>query len=132
MSVYEASFAETLSLGEPERQRLSAMIDTLVSLNDRAREDGLLSLEEVISELSSSFLKLALQLVVDGSEPEEVRQVLQISRHADGFTGVEQAERMLIEAGVLAIQEGTNSRMLKTLLSAYLGEEAALKTMMEQ
>jgi flagellar motor component MotA len=131
MSVYEGCLSEILSLGEAERQRLSAMIETLVALNDEAREDGLLSLEERVPELSSSFLRLAVQLVVDGSEPEEVSRVLWVSRHADGFTGVEQAERILIEAGVLAILDGTNSRMLKTLLSAYLGEEAALKSTME-
>ena len=120
-----------LESSKPHRASLSELVDSIVALNDQAREDGLLSLEDKIPELSSDFLKIAIQLLVDGCETEEIEQVLRTVRHADGRTGSEQVERMMIEAGVLAIHRGTNSRMLKTILAAYLGEEAALKATLE-
>ena len=67
---------------------VKAKIIQLVSFSEKARRDGLLALEDDMDELNDDFLKKALQLVVDGTDPEIVRNVMQIdldameSRHA--------------------------------------------------
>ena len=64
--------------------------DTIVRLADRARRDGLLAIEDDVAELPDPFLRKGFQLVVDGSDPEVVRDVLQAdidgmaSRHRQG------------------------------------------------
>lgn len=52
-------------------------IKTLVSLAERARREGLLALDEEISNLEDDFLKRGIQLVVDGVDPELIRNILE-------------------------------------------------------
>lgn len=62
----------------------------LVALSDKARREGLLALESDASAASDEFLKRALQLAIDGTDPELVRDVLQLEitfleeRHRQG------------------------------------------------
>ncbi|MCS6984818.1 MAG: motility protein A [Leptospiraceae bacterium] len=50
----------------------------IVSFAEKARRDGLLALEDDMDRLDDPFLKKALQLVVDGTDAEIVRNVMQI------------------------------------------------------
>ena len=54
----------------------TALINLIVDLADKARRQGLLSLEEEAGKLSDPFLKKGLQLVVDGTDPETVRHLM--------------------------------------------------------
>ncbi|ODN31246.1 motility protein A [Fervidobacterium thailandense] len=51
---------------------------TLVSFAEKARREGLLSLEANIEELQDPFFKKAVQLVVDGTEPEVLRSMMEM------------------------------------------------------
>jgi chemotaxis protein MotA len=57
--------------------RPAAVISLLVSFADKARREGLLALEEEAEELDDAFFKKGIQLVVDGSDPELVRSILE-------------------------------------------------------
>jgi len=65
-------------------------IDNLVKISEKARREGLLSLESDISDIEDSFLKKGLQMVVDGTDAELVRNILDNelgameNRHAEG------------------------------------------------
>jgi chemotaxis protein MotA len=62
----------------------------LVALSDKARREGLLALESDANAASDEFLKRALQLAIDGTDPELVRDILQLEitfleeRHRQG------------------------------------------------
>lgn len=55
---------------------LIPVINTLGDLAELARRNGVLSLEEKLSDIQDSFLRRSVQLVVDGSDPEMVKTVL--------------------------------------------------------
>jgi chemotaxis protein MotA len=55
---------------------LLAMVQTIVSFAEKARREGLLSLESDVAELQDEFLKKSIQLVVDGTDPELVKAIL--------------------------------------------------------
>jgi len=55
----------------------AALIQTLVAFAERARRDGLLALEDEAEDLQDPFLKKGIRLVVDGTDPELVRTVLE-------------------------------------------------------
>jgi chemotaxis protein MotA len=71
-------------------QNSKEMIITLVSFSEKARREGLLALEDDLDELDDEFLKKGIQLVVDGTDPELVRRVMEteleyiMSRHDKG------------------------------------------------
>jgi chemotaxis protein MotA len=53
------------------------MIITLVSFSEKARREGLLALEDDLDELDDEFLRKGIQLVVDGTDPEMVKRILE-------------------------------------------------------
>lgn len=63
------------------------LIITLVSFSEKARREGLLALEDDLDELEDLFLRKGIQLVVDGTDPELVRRIMEtelenmMSRH---------------------------------------------------
>ena len=52
-------------------------IDQLTELANKARKDGLLSLEASAAETTDPFMKSAIMLLVDGSDADRVRAVLE-------------------------------------------------------
>jgi chemotaxis protein MotA len=52
-------------------------IATLVSLAEKARKEGLLALEAQVKAIEDPFLKRGLQMGIDGTDPEELRSVLE-------------------------------------------------------
>jgi len=48
-----------------------------VYFTEKARREGILALEEEAEALDDEFIKKGLQLVVDGSDPELVRNILE-------------------------------------------------------
>jgi chemotaxis protein MotA len=62
----------------PQKQDVAEMIRTLVSFSEKARREGLLALEDDIQDVDEDFLKTGIQLVVDGTDPELVRNILEV------------------------------------------------------
>lgn len=54
-----------------------ALVELIVNLAQQARKDGLLSLESKIEEFDNHFLKEGLSMVVDGIEPDYIRDILE-------------------------------------------------------
>lgn len=65
------------------------LIDSLVELAQIARKNGLLALEEKANELEDPFFKRSLMLIVDATEAEQVKEMLEAEvesmadRHAE-------------------------------------------------
>lgn len=53
------------------------MINKIIDLSNVARKEGLLSLEESAAELDEPFLKKGVLLIVDGTDPELVRGIME-------------------------------------------------------
>ncbi|MGN0407539.1 MAG: motility protein A [Bacteroides sp.] len=54
-----------------------AVINKIIELSNVARKEGLLALEEVASGLEDEFMKKGILLIVDGTEPELVRGIME-------------------------------------------------------
>lgn len=57
-------------------------VGTLVSLAEQARRNGLLALEEQARDLEDPFLKQGVELLVDGTDPQELRDILESKVYA--------------------------------------------------
>lgn len=55
----------------------SEMIKRIIELSNVARKEGLLSLEEAAADLEDEFLKKGILLIVDGTDPELVRAIME-------------------------------------------------------
>ena len=82
-SLYKKAFAT----GPPDYR---AEVDRIVGFAEKARREGLLALDSEVSEIEDDFLRKGMQLVVDGTDPDMVREILEAeldgmaARHAAG------------------------------------------------
>jgi chemotaxis protein MotA len=67
-----------------EPPAIQERVELLVSLAEQARREGLLALDAKVSEIEDNYTKKGLQLVVDGTDPELVREILEAE--IDGMT----------------------------------------------
>ncbi|MDH4262923.1 MAG: motility protein A [Spirochaetia bacterium] len=93
MSVPMGQFLKTLvffnQIFKKNPFNMGQQILQIVSFGEKARRDGLLALEDEIEGIKEAFFKKSLQLVVDGTDPELVRNIMDIeveslsARHGD-------------------------------------------------
>jgi chemotaxis protein MotA len=96
----------------PDKPDLSSQLELLVGFAERARREGLLALDDEVAELEDAFTKKGLQLVVDGTDPELVREILDneidgmASRHAAGAQPFEKAGGLAPTLGIIGTVMG--------------------------
>ncbi|WP_024286287.1 motility protein A [Cellulomonas sp. KRMCY2] len=56
---------------------LDGTVDVVVGLADRARREGLLSLEDAARSVENPFLQAGLQAAIDGTDPDDLRDMLE-------------------------------------------------------
>jgi chemotaxis protein MotA len=84
-----------------------ARVRALVQFAERARKDGLLALEEEIEAIEDPFTRKGMQLVVDGTDPDLLREILDqeidamAARHKLGYSVFEKAGGLAPTIGVL-------------------------------
>ncbi len=67
-----------------EKSDPGSVIKQIIDLSNVARKEGLLSLEEAASNIDDEFLKKGIMLVVDGTDPDLVRAIMETE-----MTGIE-------------------------------------------
>jgi chemotaxis protein MotA len=82
MKLIPTLFKKAMNADKPD---MAAQLDLLVGFAERARREGLLALDEEVAELDDQFTRKGLQLVVDGTDPELVREILE--NEIDGMAG---------------------------------------------
>jgi chemotaxis protein MotA len=91
---------------------VKGQVALLVGLAEQARRDGLLALDAKVGEIEDEFTRKGLQLVVDGSDPELVRAVLEAeidgmaARHALGSGMFEKAGGFAPTIGIIGTVMG--------------------------
>ena len=60
-----------------EEPDLNGTIEKMVEISNIARREGLLALEAPVNELDDPFMKQGLELVVDGAEAEQIRDLME-------------------------------------------------------
>lgn len=112
--------------GPPEID-LNERVKQLVGFAEQARREGLLALDGQMSEIDDDFTRKGLQLVVDGSDPELVRDVLEaeidgmIARHHEGAAPFEKAGGFAPTMGIIGTVMGLIHVLQNLAAPATLG-----------
>jgi len=78
LNVFIQSMKKVQWMIRPPQINSQAMIAKIVEWGQVARKEGLLSLQRFAQEEADSFSRSGLQMLVDGSEPEIIRNVLEV------------------------------------------------------
>lgn len=102
--------AKKVFLHKPENP--AALIEQLVSLAETARRDGLLALEGRVDEVDNNFIRLGIQMAVDGTRPEVIEDIMRTeidaiaTRHRDGKSLMDQLGRFAPAYGMIGTLMG--------------------------
>ena len=77
MSGYFGGLKTITLIFKAPKNDIKAMISKIIELSNVARKDGLLSLEEAANDLEDAFMKKGILLIVDGTDPELVRGIME-------------------------------------------------------
>ena len=89
----------------------SDMIKSIIDLSNVARKEGLLSLEEAAADLDEPFLKKGILLIVDGTDPDLVRGIMETE-----LVSIESRHRTVIGFGEALASMGPAWGMIGTLV----------------
>ncbi len=73
----------------------AATVDLFVNMADKARREGLLALEGDVDKINDEFTRKGVQLMIDGTDPELLREIMEIEaesmkhRHEGNFAALE-------------------------------------------
>ncbi len=108
-------------------QMLFLTIHTLLECSEVARTKGILELETYANEagavLGSKYLIDMVQLIVDGTDPEIVRELCYCRYCASNLSGCCALQYFMILTGVLSIQKGEYRLLLEKRLKHMLPEK---------
>ena len=99
---------------------MSAVIDEFVDYANKARREGILSLESTVNGLDDTYLRKGLQLTVDGLEPQAIEEVLELEmstlegRHETGVHVIESMASYAPALGLIGTVVGL-VQMLKSM-----------------
>ncbi len=108
------------------------VIKQLVVFSERARREGILCLESELVNVKDEFLRYGLQLVIDGTDPELVRDTLQTKiafageRHHQGASIFEAAGGYAPTIGIIGTILGLINVLSNLADPSGLGESIAL------
>ena len=75
MKAFTKIFMKAVKPGEED---VSELIKKLVEFATKARKDGILALEGDVNSEENDFLKKGLSMAIDGSDPDTIRELLEI------------------------------------------------------
>lgn len=78
VSVFVHAIRVAGSVFLPPKLDMNLAIENLVNWGNIARREGLLGLEEIAENEPDLFVRKGMQLLVDGSEPEVIRDILEV------------------------------------------------------
>jgi chemotaxis protein MotA len=89
-------------------------VSELVGFAERARKDGLLALEDDVAQIEDDYMRKGLQLVVDGTDPEMLREILEAEVDAMSIRH-RQLAKVFADAGAFAPTMGVLGTVLSLL-----------------
>jgi chemotaxis protein MotA len=113
-------------------ESIPVLIEQLVSLAETARRDGLLALEGRLPEVHHPFIRLGVQMAVDGTRPETIEDIMRtemdavVMRHREGKAIMDQMGRFTPAYGMIGTLLGL-IMMLKNMADpSTIGEGMAV------
>lgn len=79
----------------------AALVPVIVRLAEKARREGLLALEDELKDVDDPFLVKGVTLAIDGTDPEDVREILEAEVHAKRLHD-KHAAKFFADAGAYA------------------------------
>ena len=78
MPIFVRALAMVAWIFRPPMLQPQAMMDEIINWSRLARREGLLGLENIVESVGNDFARKGLQLLIDGNEPDVIRETLEL------------------------------------------------------
>ena len=78
LRTFKLAIAQMIYVFKEDTLEPNAVIDTVVEFTNKARREGIISLEKETPDMEDEFFKKAIMMAVDGSEPGELRSTMEV------------------------------------------------------
>ncbi len=78
LSVVLKAFGRMTEVFFEKSKDLESMVTEIVGYANKARKEGIVALDRDLEKIQDPFLKKSLMLAVDGTEPEELRKIMEL------------------------------------------------------
>src|SRR2546425_356913 len=78
MSVLKQAAGDLLHVLKEDNTQPNDVIDEVVRFTNKARREGIISLEKDAAAVKDDFFRKSIMMAVDGSEPKELRQTMEV------------------------------------------------------
>ena len=78
LSSFKQAVDELIYVLKEERVHPNGVIDQIIAFTQKARREGIISLEKDAENVEDPFFKKSIMMAVDGSEPRELRDTMEM------------------------------------------------------
>src|SRR5215467_328588 len=78
INVLKQAAADLMNIFKVDTIEPTAVIDEVVRFTNKARREGIISLEKDAPSVQDDFFRKSIMMAVDGSEPKELRQTMEV------------------------------------------------------
>jgi chemotaxis protein MotA len=96
LSIFLAACKDILKIFLPQAADGETILRRIVAFASTARKSGIIALDAELASVSDPFLKQALMLAIDGTDPAEVRKIMQLE--LDNKSEIEEKVPAVFEA----------------------------------
>jgi len=118
----DLSLAAKSACSREDQLLLVPLVIQLKELAEKSKKSGLLSLENELSQISDPFLKLGVQLIIDKTDPANMKDILDSDIYYNESNGRELLKKIILREGLLRIQEGDTPRNVLICTKIFLGK----------
>jgi flagellar motor component MotA len=118
----DLALAAKAACSKEDQISLVPLVQKLQYFAEKSKKSGLLSLETELYEIEDPFLKLGIQMIVDKTDPSNIKDILDSDIYYNASNGRELLKKIIIREGLLRIQEGDTPRNVLVCTKVFLGK----------
>lgn len=120
--IRDLALAAKASCSKEDQESLVPIVLQLKNISELVSKQGVLALENELSQLKDPFLNIGAQLIIDKVEPENIKDVLDSDIYYNHSNGRELLKKIIIREGLLRIQAGDSPRNVLICTKVFLGK----------
>ncbi|HWR13141.1 MAG TPA: hypothetical protein VN445_15055 [Rectinemataceae bacterium] len=126
MIFWNAELTKRLACTDKEKAALPSIVQGLLAISDRVRDEGILPLASAEQTASQpEMLRYGFRLITEGLSTEVLEEILAIYLTTSGLSGFEFLKQCVYVEALLSIAAGDSRDLLLRKLVPYCGAEKA-------
>lgn len=118
----DLALAAKAACSKEDQLSLVPLVLQLKELAEKSKKSGILFLENELSQISDPFLKMGLQLILDKTDPADMKDILDSDIYYNESNGRELLKKIILREGLRRIRNGDTPRDVLICTKIFLGK----------